>query len=113
MFEDIARENYLALFLCIVRKYSVEKALQQLGIYDEEKHYGKGVVDKPQTLSGEYLLEKLQAKAELLGRTPTMKEMDDDSSMPHSSTYPRKFKSYSKACELAGLTPNKIGGIAR
>lgn len=57
---------------------------------------------------GKDLLAMLRRKAEKLdGYTPKMKEVDKDNSMPHSQTYIRYFGSWSNACELAGLKPNK------
>lgn len=54
-------------------------------------------------LSDEELLEMLRAKARDLGRTPTMKDVDDDPNMPSFQMYISRFGSFTEALERAGL----------
>ncbi|MCL2445083.1 DEAD/DEAH box helicase family protein [Candidatus Saccharibacteria bacterium] len=53
------------------------------------------------------LILQLQQKAKLLGRTPTMKEVDADPSMASCTTLQFVFGSYNAACRAAGLEPNR------
>lgn len=57
----------------------------------------------------EELIEKLQERAEELGRTPTYKEMRNLEDYPCSSTYQDRFGSWSKAVKEAGLDPHNKG----
>ena len=57
--------------------------------------------------TNEDLIGLLKAKAESLGRTPTMKDVDSDKSMPSVATYIGRFGSWNKALEAAGLSSNK------
>lgn len=52
------------------------------------------------------LLEKLHNFALALGRTPKMKEVDDNEDMPCASSYKYNFNNYTTACKQAGLQPN-------
>lgn len=49
------------------------------------------------------LIQKLQKKAEELGRTPVKKEVNADPEMPDSSSYERAFGSWNKSVIAAGL----------
>ncbi|MFQ6009652.1 MAG: homing endonuclease associated repeat-containing protein [Candidatus Aenigmatarchaeota archaeon] len=51
------------------------------------------------------LLSLLKNKAEELGRTPTVREVNTDKSMPGASTYSDRFGSWNKAVKAAGLEP--------
>ena len=57
-------------------------------------------------LSDEAMLKLMQDKGTALGRAPTMAEVDDDPNMPNASSYEKRFGSYNKAVEKAGLRPN-------
>jgi hypothetical protein len=53
------------------------------------------------------LLAQLQHKAEELGRTPTMHDVDYDPDMASVTAYKKSFVTYSAAVMAAGLTPNR------
>ncbi|MFQ6009650.1 MAG: homing endonuclease associated repeat-containing protein [Candidatus Aenigmatarchaeota archaeon] len=55
----------------------------------------------------DYLIEKLQEKAEELGRVPTRREVNADKDIPSVYIYTKTFGSYNKALEAAGLNVNK------
>ena len=57
-------------------------------------------------LSDEEMLELLRIKAQELGRTPLGRDMDSDPRMPNSRRYTKRFGSFARALELAGLEPN-------
>ena len=59
--------------------------------------------------SDEEILEELQACAERLGRSPTMKEFaDDPGTKVHPQTVIEHFGSWNKAKRLAGLVPRRF-----
>lgn len=51
--------------------------------------------------SDDFLLDMLIRFADIRGHLPSKKECDKDKQMPHSSTYIRRFGSWSKAKALA------------
>ena len=53
--------------------------------------------------SKEVLLRKLRRFILLNGRKPTVQEIDEDKSMPSSSSYRKHFGSLSKALDLVGI----------
>lgn len=55
------------------------------------------------------MLERLRTKAESIGRTPTVREVRGDDSMPSPSTYRYRFGSFSDAVGEAGLDPRDYG----
>ena len=59
--------------------------------------------------TNEELIGLLKAKAKSLGRTPTIKDVNSDKSMPHANTYTDRFGSWNQALKAAGLTPNRRG----
>ena len=77
---------------------SWDQALEKVGYEKLRKEWTK-----------EEMLKELRKFAEELGRTPTSKEVDNNENLPAQSTYWRKFGSFSKACEKAGLTPFEKG----
>lgn len=52
------------------------------------------------------LIERLQDKAKKLKRTPTKREVDEDKSMPSSTTYQNTFGSWNAALKAADLLVN-------
>lgn len=61
------------------------------------------------SLSDDEMLNLLIKKAKKIGFTPSSKEVNEDPNMPNTSSYEKRFGSYNKAVEKAGLTPNKKG----
>lgn len=61
--------------------------------------------------SEQQLLEDLKTKAKALGRSPSSNEIDADNEMASSETYRKKFGSFNKALEAAGLTTRKVGEL--
>ena len=55
--------------------------------------------------SDEQLLDHLRAFADEHGRPPTATEIDEDDTLPSDTTFQRRFGSWNKAIEAAGLTP--------
>jgi hypothetical protein len=55
----------------------------------------------------DYLIERLQALAARLGRTPFQREVDADADSPCRVTYVRRFGSWHAALKAAGLPPNR------
>ena len=59
--------------------------------------------------SDEELLEQLRASAERLGRSPTMREFEDDpETTVHPQTVIQHFKSWNEAKRKAGLVPRRF-----
>lgn len=54
-------------------------------------------------ITNESLIEKLQAKAKQLGRTPSFKEVMQDKDMPSAATYRQRFGSWAQALRVAKL----------
>jgi hypothetical protein len=57
--------------------------------------------------SDEYLLSELRRVYGILKRTPTCEELKEHGA-PNKTTYTNRFKNYSKACELAGISPLRV-----
>lgn len=57
--------------------------------------------------SDEELLQHLKNLSYELGRTPTSKQMKNKKGYPSPGTFFVRFGSWKKACQLAGLVPNK------
>lgn len=58
----------------------------------------------------EQLIEQLQKKAKELGRTPTQREVKQDSEMASVKSFERTFGSFNKALKAAGLGVNITRG---
>jgi hypothetical protein len=58
--------------------------------------------------SRDELLERLTALADELGRSPTMRECGNASTMPSAATYQHRFGSWSEALTAAGLAPRTV-----
>ncbi len=58
--------------------------------------------------TNEELIDLLKAKAESLGRTPTIRDINSDKSMPSTMPYIKIFGSWNQALKAAGLTPNHV-----
>ena len=59
--------------------------------------------------SDEEILEQLRASAERLGRSPTMREFEDDpETTVHPQTVIQHFKSWNEAKRKAGLVPRRF-----
>jgi hypothetical protein len=58
--------------------------------------------------TNEFLIETLKEYAKLKGRTPTYQEFEKDSSVPSATVYIKRFSSWNKALEKAGLKVNAI-----
>ena len=74
---------------------SWNKALQMVGLQTNKR-----------ILTDEELLGMLKRFADELGRTPTAKEVKSNPSMPDSTVYSRRFGSWNKALQVAGLQVN-------
>ncbi len=62
--------------------------------------------EAPKSESDAELLEKLRAFAQKLGRTPSLAAVNANENTPHGSTYIKRFGTWNKALEAAGLKPN-------
>jgi superfamily II DNA or RNA helicase len=57
-------------------------------------------------ISDEKALGLLKTFAETLGKTPSISDIDNNKQIPSVAIYYRRFGSFTRACELAGLKPN-------
>lgn len=66
-----------------------------------------GIIAK-QKYSNEYLIEILKGYARSIGKTPTYNIFEKDKNVPSATLYKKRFGSWNKALELAGLQSNAI-----
>ena len=95
---DLTSDSTMPSIQHIIREFgSLNNAIASAGL-----SLNKFVVD----LSDEEMLKKLRDKGMVLGRAPTMAEVENDSNLPNCSSYEKRFGSYNKAVIRAGLKPN-------
>ncbi len=107
---DYHINNIYALILSIVgikgKKYpSAEQSLVIMGAKDYSEKNKKR--EKNRGISDGELLWLLKKKGKELGSTPSHEIIRNDENMPSPTLYGRRFGSWNKACEMAGLIPNR------
>ena len=94
--KDINSDKSMPSVIVYINRFgSWNKSLEAAGLSLDNNLY-----------SGEELIELLKAKAESLGRTPTMTDVKSDKSMPSAETYRSRFGSWQNALRAAGLSIN-------